>query len=681
MMSDIQKNPLLFAERVGKYEAIPFNLFKKEHYIPAVDFGLEEAKNNLEAIKANTEEPTFENTIFALSNCSPALDKATTVFFNLLGAESDNEFKALAQEISPKIAAFSSSISTDPVLFEKVKAVYDKRDSLNLSEEEMRIVKNSYKGFTRNGALLSDEDKEKLKAIDQELSRLSPTFNQNLLNSTNAYEMHITDEADLEGIPENAKMAAKHTAEQRGKDGWVFTLQFPSMLPVSTYAKKRELRQQISSAFKKRAFRDEFDNQATVLRTVELRTQRAKLLGYNTHADYVITERMAESPENVINFLNRIYEVAYPKAKEELQEIKDLAKEMDGIEELETWDFGYYSEILKKKKFDFDSEELRPYLKADNCIQGVFDVSSKLYGLKYKELHDIPVYHEDVRVFDVTDEEGKDIGILYLDLFPRATKRGGAWMTTFRDQGLSDGVIKRPHVAIVANLTPPTGDRPALLSYGELRTLFHEFGHALHGLLSNCKYKAVASPNVLWDFVELPSQIMENWIKEKEALDMFAVHHETGERIPEELIKKVQASETYNKGYMNIRQVAFGDLDMGWHYKDTSEVKDVKEYEDKLLARTSLFPASDESNMSCAFAHIFAGGYSAGYYSYKWAEVLEADAFQYFKDTGIFNKETAAKFRTEILEKGDSKHPMELYKAFRGHEPEVDSLLKRDGLI
>ncbi len=681
-MVDVKSNPLLNGTRVGKYEAVPFDLFKLEHFEPAFDYALEQAKEEIKTIKENKEEPTFENTIVALETAGELLNYVTSIYYNLYGVESDNEFKDLSQKFSPKLSDYGSMISMDEALFERVKTVYNKRESLDLNKEQMRLLENSYKSFVRNGALLDDEKKEELKKISKEISILSPQFSQNLLNATNAFELYIEDENELAGLPENAKAAAAYLAKSKGKEsGWMFNLQPTSIMPILKYADNRDLREKIHKAYGSRGNGKEFNNQEILKKIATLRFKKAQLLGFKTHAEYVIKERMAETPETVNNFLERIYKIAMPKAVKEVDELKALAKELDGLEDLQAWDSSYYSEKLRQKLYNFDAEELRPYFKSENVIDGIFKVANKLYGLKFNELNDIPTYHKEVRTFEVTEDNGDFVGLLYIDLFPRKTKRGGAWMNAIKSQGLQDGKVQRPHIMIVGNLTPSTEDTPSLMLMREVETVFHEFGHALHGLLSDCTYTSLASPNVYWDFVELPSQIMENWVSEKEALHLFAKHYKTGENIPDELIEKVKAAENFHKATMNIRQLNFGMLDMAWHDQDPSGIEDVTEFEKETLKKLRLLPPVKGTLISTAFAHIFAGGYSAGYYSYKWAEVLDADAFEKFKQDGIFNKETAESFRRNILAKGNTEHPMTLYKRFRGKEPDADALLRRDGLL
>ncbi|MCL1827067.1 MAG: M3 family metallopeptidase, partial [Candidatus Cloacimonetes bacterium] len=578
-------NPF-FTERTTKNKAIPFDIIKLEHYMPAIEKGLADTYKNIEILKANTATPNFENTIIALETAGADLDDPVEIYFTLYSTESDNDFKALVQQISPLLSKLSSDISTDAVIFQKVKQVYDNRAKENLTAEQIRLLEKTYKGFVRNGALLDEQKKEELKQIDQELSLLSPQFSKNVLDATNAYSYHTTDKAEIEGLPENDVKAAEARAKQKGhSEGWLFNLQAPSYVPAMTYLKNRDLRKKISTAYATRAFNDSFDNQETLLKEVNLRYKRANLLGYKTHAHYVLEERMAENPETVEQFLERIYKIAMPVAKKEVEEVKAYAKKIDNIDELQTWDSAYYSEKLKKEKFGFDSDELRPYFKVENCVQGIFKVAENLYGLKFEKSTEYPVYHPNVEVFEVFDIDKSYLGLLYVDLFPRETKNGGAWMNAMQTQGMRKGKIERPHIMIVGNFTPSTETTPSLLSLSEVETLFHEFGHALHGLLSNCTYTALASPNVYWDFVELPSQIMENWVLEEETLALFAFHHKTGEVLPKELLTKVKASQNYNKGMFNIRQLNFGMLDMSWHSVDPSNIKNVAEYEDKMTEK------------------------------------------------------------------------------------------------
>jgi len=691
----MQDNPLLNKQMRGKYGSVPFDTIRTEHFLPALDTALEKARVNIEKIRSSKEVPTFENTILVLEFAGEDADFVAEVYFNLHAAESDAAFKALAQEISPKLAEFNTSILTDEALFIRVKAVYETEcknkckpepDFANKKQmeacERYRLSEKSYKSFIRNGALLAPDQKKRLTEIDMELSKLSPRFSDNVLDATNAYELHLTKPADVEGIPETALQAAAYRARQKGRDGgWLFNLQAPNMIPVLTYCKNRQIRADIQKAYLSRAFNDKFDNQAHIKRILQLRYERAQLLGYPDHVHYVLEERMAENAETALPFLQRINAIALPAARQELEEVKAFARETDGLTDFQPWDFNYYSNKLKKKKFDYDPEQLRPWFKLENVFKGLFLVAEKIYGIRFEQVHDIPVYHPDVTTWEVSDEDGSFIGLLYLDMFPRETKRGGAWMNTLQGQGLYEDGMRKPHVINVASLTPSTPDQPSLLRLDEVRTVFHEFGHGLHGLLSNCHYKMLAGPNVLWDFVELPSQIMENWLLEKEALNLFAHHYQTGEPLPEELINKVIASQTFMAGNGNLGQLRYAMLDFGWHLANPADITDVDAFEKKTLEPFVLLPPVQGTNISCSFSHIFAGGYSSGYYSYKWAEALEADAWELIREKGIFNREITMKFRNLILSKGNAIHPKDLFYAFRGRNPDPDAMLRRDGLI
>ncbi len=675
-------NPFL-TKFTAKDEAVPFDQIKVEHYLPALDEAITVAKNNVAKIKANTATPDFENTIVALEAASELAEKIALTYGNLEVANADEALQALAKDIYPKLTALSSDISLDPAVFARVKAVYDNRAAFKLNGEQTRLLEKTYLSFTRNGALLSDADKEKLRQIDLDLSVLGPKYSENVLKATNAFEMYLDKKEDLEGLPEGTLEAAAAAAEAKGKKGqWLFNLQIPSYLPFVTYAKSRPLREKMWRAYSSRAFKGEFDNQELVKKIVTLRAERAKLLGFKTHADFVLAERMAQNPLTVFDFLQKLLTASREAGKRDVAEVQTFAKQLEGVTDIKPWDFNYFSEKLKEDKYAFNEEDLRPYFKLENVVDGVFAHAKKLYGLTFKENKDIPVYHPEVKAYEIFEEKsGKYMGLFYTDFFPRETKKGGAWMTQFRSQGLSEGVLKRPHVSIVCNFTQPTPTKPSLLTYDEVRTLFHEFGHALHGMLSDCTYQSLSGPNVYWDFVELPSQIMENWVGEKEGLDLFARHYETNQPMPAELIQKLKASQRFQAGYMSCRQIQFGLMDMAWHTADPSLIKDVDAFEEQATADTRLFPKVDGANSSVSFSHIFAGGYSAGYYSYKWAEVLDADAFEYFKEKGLFDPEVAQKFKENILSRGGTEHPMELYKKFRGREPDPQALLRRDGLI
>jgi peptidyl-dipeptidase Dcp len=680
-------NPFIQAFTSGKFstystrdEAVPFDQVKVEHYLPALEFAIDQAKKNILELKSRPAN--FENTILGLESASECLDQVTETYYNLLSCEASDAHQALAKEISPKLASYQSDISLDADLFKKIKQVYEQRKTENLNQEQIQLVEKFYKDFVRNGALLSDQDKEKLRKIDQELSVLGPQFSENVLKATNAFEMIIEDRKDLLGLPEGAIEAAGHEAQKKGhKEKWLFNLQMPSLIPFLQYAQNRELRKKLWFANASKSYGDAFDNQVVIKKIVQLRHQRAQLLGFKTHADFVLAERMAETTESVMKFLGRLLEPSKKAAERDLVELKAFKRSLDGSEEIMPWDFAYYSEKLKEKKYAFNEEELRPYFQLEKVIDGVFEHARRLYSLNFKQVFDVPVYHPDVKVYEVREEgTQKYIGLFYTDFFPRETKKGGAWMTHYRTQGYFAGSIRRPHVSIVCNFTKPTPSKPSLLSYDEVQTLFHEFGHALHCLLSQCQYRTLAGTNVYWDFVELPSQIMENWVKEKEGLDLFAKHYQKGEKIPAELVEKIKKAHLFQSGYYSLRQLSFSFLDMAWHSQAPIENLNVDGFETTALASTRLLPKIDGTNTSCAFSHIFAGGYSAGYYSYKWAEVLDADAFEYFKEKGLFSREVADKFKENILSRGGTAHPMELYKKFRGREPDPNALLKRDGL-
>ncbi|KPM32516.1 Putative peptidyl-dipeptidase [Croceitalea dokdonensis DOKDO 023] len=671
-------NPLLIP-----FDEAPFSQIKNEHFKPAFLQAMEDARAEIDAITSNSEKPTFENTIVALEFSGQQLDRISSVFFNLNSAETNEEIQKIAQEVSPLLSEFGNDITLNEDLFQRIKSVYEQKDSLPLSVEQQTLLEKRYKSFSRNGANLSKEKKKRLREIDAELSKLTLKFGENILAETNKYQMHLTNEADLDGLPDGAKEAAAQMAKSKGKDsGWVVTLDYPSYIPFMKYANNRELRRELSLAFGSKGFHeDELDNQENVLKIANLRHQRANLLGYATHAHFVLEERMAETPKKVHSFLNEILEKAKPAAEREFKQLEEFAKELDGIEQLQKWDGSYYSEKLKQKLFRLDDEQLKPYFKLEHVIDGVFLVAEKLFGLRFKEVSDIDTYHAEVKTYRVYDQDKNFVAVFYADFHPRAGKRGGAWMTSFKSQWKKDGKNIRPHISNVCNFTPSTETKPSLLTFNEVTTLFHEFGHGLHGMLANTTYPSLSGTSVYWDFVELPSQVMENWCYEKEALELFAKHYETGEVIPMELIDKIKASATFQEGMQTMRQLSFGLLDMAWHGADPSDITDVKAHEKKAFEGTNLYPDTPETCMSTSFAHIFQGGYSSGYYSYKWAEVLDADAFAYFKENGIFNKEVATKFKEHVLSKGGTEKPMVLYKRFRGSEPKVEALLERAGLL
>lgn len=670
-------NPLL-----QSYNTAPFSKIENKHFLPAITKLIEETKAEIDAITSNSDAPTFENTIEALEFSGEKLDRATSIFFNLNSAETNDEIQKLAQEISPMLTEFGNDMLLNEALFERVKAVYNQKDTLDLNEEQQMLLDKKYKGFSRNGANLSEEKKKKLRKIDTELSKLKLTFGENVLAETNKFELHITDENDLSGLPEGVIEAASQTAEEKGKEGWVFTLDYPSYVPFLTYADNRELRKKMAIAFGAKGFNnDEFDNQKNVLQIAQLRHKRANLLGYKSHAHLVLEERMAETPEKVKSFLNELLEKAKPAATKEFEELTAFAKELDGIDHLEKWDGAYYSEKLKQKLFNLDDEKLKPYFELKNVINGVFTVAQKLYGLHFKEVQNIDKYHPEVKTYEVKDDEGELVALFYADFHPRAGKRNGAWMTSYKPQQTKNGTNDRPHVSIVCNFTKPTASKPSLLTFNEVTTLFHEFGHALHGMLANTQYPSLSGTSVYWDFVELPSQILENWCYEKETLELFATHYKTGEVIPMEYVEKIKESATFLEGMATLRQLSFGMLDMAWHSQDPSGINEVKAFEVAAFEDTQLYPDVKENCMSTSFSHIFQGGYSAGYYSYKWAEVLDADAFAYFQQEGIFSKKVADKFKNFVLSQGGTMDPMELYIKFRGQKPDPEALLKRAGLL
>ena len=666
-------NPLL-----QDFNTAPFSKISNDNYKPAIQKGIEIAKLEIDAITDNSNEPTFENTTVALDFSGEKLNRITSIFFNLNSAETNDEIQKIAQEVSPLLSEFGNDITLNTALFARVKAVFNVKETLDLSPEQTMLLDKQYKSFARNGANLNEEDKSKLREIDAKLSTLSLKFGENVLAETNAFELHITNENDLAGLPESEKEAAK----SKDKEGWVFTLDYPSYIPFLTYIDNRELRKKMAIAAGKKGFQDNsFNNEGVVLEIVNLRHQRANLLSYKTHAHFVLEERMAETPKNVIAFSNNLLEKATPAAIKEFNNLEAYAKKLDGIDQLQKWDGAYYSEKLKKELFDLDQEILKPYFKLENVISGVFEIANRLFDLQFKEVSNIDKYHEDVKTFNVTDTKGNFVAVFYADFHPRKGKRNGAWMTSYKSQQIKNNINERPHVSIVCNFTKPTETKPSLLTFNEVTTLFHEFGHALHGMLANTTYNSLSGTSVSWDFVELPSQVLENWCFEKEALELFAKHYETGEVIPMNYVEKIKESASFHEGMQTLRQLSFGLLDMQWHGQDPTEISSVKVFENGAFADTKLYPDVAQNVMSTAFSHIFQGGYSAGYYSYKWAEVLDADAFEYFLEEGVFNKEVATKFKENVLSKGGTEKPMELYKRFRGKEPKPDALLKRAGLI
>ncbi|WP_452226291.1 M3 family metallopeptidase [Lacinutrix cladophorae] len=665
-----------------EFQTAPFSKIATSDFLPAFKLGIENAKAEIDTIVNNTKAPTFENTIEALDFSGEQLDRISSIFFNLNAAETNEEIQKIAQEVSPMLSEFGNDITLNQELFQRVKTVYDNKAELQLTTEQETLLDKKYKSFSRNGANLPKDKKQELREIDKQLSKLKLQFGENVLAETNKFELLITKEEDLAGLPDGAKEAAKQLAESKQKKGWLITLDYPSYIPFMTYADNRELRKELSLAAGSKAFKnDALDNQDIVLKIATLRYKRANLLGYKTHAHFVLEERMAKTPEKVKSFLNELLDKAKPAAKIEYTNLENFAKDLDGIDTLQKWDSGYYSEKLKQKLFNLDDEQLKPYFKLENVIEGSFIIANKLFGLQFEEMDTIDKYHEDVLTYKVKDENGELVSIFYADFFPRKGKRNGAWMTSYKSQSIKNGINDRPHVSIVCNFTKPTKSKPSLLTFNEVTTLFHEFGHALHGMLANTTYPSLSGTNVFWDFVELPSQVLENWCYEKEALEIFAKHYETGEVIPMDLVEKIKESATFHEGMQTLRQISFGLLDMSWHAVDPSGIENVKAHEKQAFGDTQLYPDVAKNCMSTAFSHIFQGGYSSGYYSYKWAEVLDADAFEYFKEEGIFNKTVATKFKDNVLSQGGTENPMTLYKRFRGQEPKPEALLKRAGLI
>ena len=678
---DPMQNPLL-ATYHTPYHTAPFHLIKTEHYEPAILKGMEMHNEEIEAIINNPEQPTFHNTIVALERSGATLDRVATIFGNLLSAETSDELQAIAQRVMPQLSEHSNNISLNEKLFARIKAVYDSAESTQLNQEDRALLDKTYDGFIRNGANLPEADKERFRQISSELSVLTLQFSQNNLNETNSYELPLTLE-QLDGIPESVIEAYAQTAKEKDKEGYVVTLHAPSLVPFLKYSRNRELRKQLYMAYNTQCIKDnENNNTEIVKKLVNLRLERAQLLGFQTAADYVLTKRMAENSLNVYQLLNQLLEAYTPTAHKEVAEVVALAKELEDEDfELMPWDWAYYSEKLKEKRFNLNEEELRPYFELGKVIEGVFGLATRLYGITFKKNEEIPVYHPDVETYEVYDENQELLAILYTDFHPRTSKRSGAWMTSFKEQWKDENGNSRPHVSITMNFTKPSANKPALLTFSEVNTFLHEFGHALHGMFANTTYQSLSGTNVYWDFVELPSQIMENFAIEKEFLNTFAKHYQTNEPIPAEMIQRIVNASNFNVAYACLRQLSFGLLDMAWYTRTEPFEGDVRTYEKEAWAKTQLLPNVPEACMTVQFSHIMAGGYSAGYYSYKWAEVLDADAFSLFKEKGIFNKEVANSFRKHVLSKGGTEHPMTLYKRFRGQSPDIQALLKRNGIV
>ena len=676
---DIANNPLV-AEWNTPFQTPPFSQIELKHYEPAIDYAIEQNRAEIDAIINNPEAPTFENTIVAMAESGELLGRVTGVFYVLNNCITSPEMQQIALNISPKLTALSNDVSLNPELFARVKAVYEQRESLNLDQEDKMLLEETYKGFARSGALLEGEAQELYRQYTTELSQLTLEFGQNALKATNAFALNITDEAKAAKLPDFVKEGLAADAAARGQQGWTVTLDAPSYGPFMTYSSQRDLKEELYKAYNTRAKGGEFDNMENIRKIANLRLQIANLLGYETYADYVLEDRMAENRSTVTNFLNELCDATMEYAKKDVATVTAFARELGFEGELMPWDWGYYNEKFKEAKYAINDEQIKPYLKLENVTEAVFMLAGKLYGLTFTPAPEIETYHPEATAYEVKDENGEVMAILYLDFFPRESKRQGAWMTEFRGVKVKDGVEQRPLVQLVMNFTKPTGNTPSLLTFDEFTTFLHEFGHGLHGILAKGKYESINGTAVKRDFVELPSQIMENWATEKEYLDLWAKHYETGEAMPAELIEKLIAAKNYLAAYFNVRQLSFGMLDMAWHTITTPYEGDVLAFELEALAPTQVMPIVEGCAMGPSFTHIFSGGYATGYYGYKWAEVLAADAYSYFKEKGIFSKEVADKFRYEVLQKGGHEHPMDLYVKFRGHKPQTQALIDQMNL-
>ena len=659
----------------------PFHLIKTEHFEPAMEEGMKAHNRDVDAIVNNSDEPTFANTIVALEKSGALLDRVTTVFGNLLSAETSDELEVLAERMMPRLSEHSNNISLNERLFARIKQVYDETKQGALSQEDYMLLQNTYNSFIRNGANLTLEQKERFRQLSAELSVLTLKFSQNNLKETNRYELLLTPE-QTDGLPTSALDAYAQAAKDKNQEGYLVTLQAPSFVPFMKYSSHRELRKQLYMAYNTQCTHDdEFNNLEIVQKLVNLRLERAQLLGYSTVADYVLSKRMAENSDNVYKLLNELLDAYKPTAHQEVEDVKTLAKELEGKDfELMPWDWAYYSEKLKEKKFNLNEEELRPYFELKKVIQGVFGLATRLYGITFKENPNIPVYHPDVKAYEVKDKDDSFLAVLYTDFHPRASKRSGAWMTNYKEQWKDENGNSRPHVSVTMNFTKPSEEKPALLTFSEVNTFLHEFGHALHGIFANTTYQSMSGTNVYWDFVELPSQIMENFAIEKDFLNTFAKHYQTGENIPEDMIQRIVDASNFNVAYACLRQLSFGLLDMAWYTRTEPFEGNVRNYEKQAWLKAQILPSVEDTCMTVQFSHIMSGGYAAGYYSYKWAEVLDADAFSLFQKNGIFDAETANSFRENVLSKGGTEHPMTLYKRFRGQEPNIYALLKRNAI-
>ncbi len=675
-------NPFL-EEYKTVYGVHPFDKIKTEHYKPAFEEGMRRQNDEIKRIVDNNEEPTFFNTVVALENSGELLERVCQVFFNLMEAESSDDMQILAQEISPILTEHSNNISLNEQLFLRVKSVYD-NELGRLQNEDRELLQKTYDGFVRNGAGLYGEDRECFRALNVELSKLTVRFAQNTLKEINAFQLVVTNEDELKGLPESSVETAARLAEEKGVKGWIFTLHAPSYRPFMTYCADRDLRRKMYMAYMTQCTHDnDNNNMDIVVNIVNTRMKIAQILGYETYADYVLEKRMAERSENVYHLLYQLIEAYTPAARHEMEEVSNCAKRLERCEaeDLKPWDWAYFSEKLKNEKYSIDEEMLRPYFELKNVIEGVFGLATCLYGITFKENKKIPVFHPDVRAYEVSDKDGSFLAVLYADFYPRETKRPGAWMTSFKGQWIEEsGANSRPHISITANFTKPTASKPALLTLSEVETFLHEFGHALHGMFANTRYASMSGTSVYRDFVELPSQIMENFAIQKEFLHTFARHYQTGELLPDEYVERIVKASNFNVAYSCLRQVGFGLLDMAWYTRSKEFSGDVKAYEEEAWSKAQMFDPVLSTCMSARFSHIMDGGYAAGYYGYKWAEVLAADAFSVFRESGIFNKEVAASFRENILSKGGTEHPMTLYKRFRGQGPSIDALLTRNGI-
>ena len=677
----LDNNPFL-TDYPTLHGTVPFHLIKTEHFEPALRQGMERHNEEIVAIVNQPAAPDFTNTIVALEKSGGLLNRVSTVFGNLLSAETSDEMQAIAEKMMPLLSEHSNNITLNEKLFARIKTVYETTDKEALSQEERMLLQTTYDGFIRSGANLTPEQKERFRQISAEMSVLTLRFSQNNLKETNAYELPLAAD-QLDGLPESALNAYAQTAREKGKEGHIVTLQAPSFVPFMKYSRHRELRRQLYMAYNTQCTHDnEYNNQEIVQKLVNLRLERAQLLGFQTVADYVLTQRMAENSENVYRLLNQLLDAYAPTAHQEVQEVQALAKELEGEDfELLPWDWAFYSEKLKEKKFNLNEESLRPYFELNRVIEGVFGLATRLYGITFQANPDIPVYHPEVTAYEVFDKDGSFLAVLYADFHPRASKRSGAWMTSYKEQWKDENGNSRPHVSVTMNFTKPSADQPALLTFGEVNTFLHEFGHALHGMFADTTYQSLSGTNVYWDFVELPSQFMENFAIEKDFLNTFAQHYETGENIPEELIQRIVDASNFNVAYACLRQLSFGLLDMAWYTRTEPFDGDIQAYEKQAWKKAQILPTVEGTCMTVQFSHIMAGGYAAGYYSYKWAEVLDADAFSLFKENGIFHPDIANSFRENVLSKGGTEHPMTLYKRFRGQEPGIDALLKRNGII